>query len=212
MAYQSTIEFTSCRQVPMMPQFKHKTVPNARNLSALVEELSLMDTAIPLTLIPDMNDDVDQDMPVWNIFDQGEIAAPSAPKAPVAPRRVSRRSRAQQGRLVALRRHATLALLRKSTYARRVWRASSKTELRTLRACIYEKHAPEAAMSLPLRLATHTMSMALIVTAWPAGVALLCYNLLKGEDMRATARMTTLSGMALTVMAGNPWLAAIAGI
>lgn len=224
MAFQSTLEFKSCRNVskalferhlPTEPSDHHPPklsydrglAPSDRNLSALEEELALMDAAIPLTLIPDWSENADQDMSIWNILQEDKASSDA-----VKPRRVARRSRARRGRLVALRRRATRVLLRKSASARRVWRASSKTELQALRSCIYEQPKSDPALSLPLRMTTHAMSLALIATALPAGIALLAYNLLKGEDMRVTARMTTLSGMALVVIGGNLWLASIAGI
>lgn len=216
MAYQSTVEFTSGRLL-LKAGFEHPLpkagfdrglAPSEHSLSALEEELALMDAAIPLTPVPDCSGSAHRDMPIWNIFHDGDQAS----IAPVMPRRVQRRSRVRQGRLIALRRRAILLLLCKSGCARKVWRASAKTELQALRSCIYVPQKSEPALALPLRIAAHAISLALIVTALPAGIALLACNLLKGEDMRVTARLTTLSGMALVVIGGNPWLAAIAGI
>lgn len=207
MAYHSTVEFVSRRQLPMANP-KGSDAPYIPKLSAFAEELALMDVVIPMTLISKADEVLGSEPSVWNILnlDKAEIT-----NAPVVPRRLPRKSRAQQGRIVALRRHATLVSLQKSPLARRVSRVSSKTELRTLRSCILGTNTKDTAMSLPLRLATHTISMALIVTALPVGIALLCHNVVKGEDMRATARLTTLSGMALAAISGNPWLSAIVG-
>jgi hypothetical protein len=84
-----------------------------------------------------------------------------------------------------------------------------------MRECIYAplegQSDAETRPSVPLRLATHAISLSLVATALPIGAAMMTYNLLKGEDIKVTARLTTLTGLALTVLAGNPHLAQLIG-
>lgn len=216
MAYQSSIEFASCRKVPM-PEFGAGLDHSQDILSALEEEICLLDTVIPLSSIPDWAMDRVEDRDVWNIFapdlqtDTAMEMATDMASEPANPIRAPRQSRPRQSRLIALRRRAARTVLRQSPAARKVWRATGNTDLKMLRSCIYEPPAAEDAPSLPLRLTTHAMSMALIITALPVGVGLLTYSLLKGEDIKTTARLTTLTGLALIVVAGNPQLLTLFG-
>lgn len=78
--------------------------------------------------------------------------------------------------------------------------------LHRIRDAIYapdpEAEAAEAAArpSLPARLAAHALNLALIVTALPLGAALMVYTLLRGEDLRLSARMVAVAGTAMAVL------------
>lgn len=120
------------------------------------------------------------------------------------------RNRAGQGRVLALRRRAMRHRLRQAASARQ-----TEYEQRRLRIQIVTPPENEFARqdrpSVPLRLATHAIGLSLVATALPVGAAMMTYNLLKGEDIKVTARLTTLTGLALAVLAGNPALAHLIG-
>lgn len=185
-----------------------------RKLSGFEEELALMDCAIPLTRIPELDDlDGDDDLTGLNLFSavEGEAEAENANFL-----RATLRSRLAQGRVVALRRRHMRAQLRRAHVQWPLPGGQADNELRAMRDRIYapdpEALAAEEKPSVPLRVATHAISLSLVATALPIGAAMLTYNLLKGEDLRATARLTTLTGLALAIIAGNPQLAQFIGV
>ncbi|KAF0171442.1 MAG: Uncharacterized protein FD162_2974 [Rhodobacteraceae bacterium] len=78
-------------------------------------------------------------------------------------------------------------------------------DLRAMRDHIFHEDAPQDIRpSLPLRIAAQSINLSLIVTALPIGAAALTYNVLRGEDMTFTARLTTLTGLALAIFGGDP--------
>lgn len=200
-------------EAPIVPKLSGK---GRLHLYALREELSLMDCVIPLTSIPDgaeADDGEDTSLAGLNLF--GAASDTGDDLARTNMLRNPRLSRAEQGRVVALRRRTMRSHLQRRPA---VWRASggqSVDDLHQMRTCIYtptpEQLAGEAKPSVPLRLATHAIGLSLLVTALPVGAAMMTYNLLKGEDIKATARLTTLTGLALAVLAGNPQLAQLIG-
>lgn len=201
------------------PNAPRLTVAGRLNLSPLVEELCLMDCVIPLTSIPELDancaeDESDTaDLDGLNLF--GPASEASDAFGSINMMRNPRLSRAEQGRVVALRRRAMRSQVRHRQSPRAQSDGQSRDDLQQLRACIYapteEQLEGEAKPSVPLRLATHAISLSLIATALPIGAAVLTYNLLKGEDIKVTARLTTLTGLALAVLAGNPQLAQLIG-
>lgn len=192
------------------------TVAGRLHLSPLVEELCLMDCVIPLTSIPDLDGtcpEDDGDLDGINLFGPASDASDAFGSTNMM--RNPRLSRAEQGRVVALRRRAMRSQVRHRHLTRAQSDGQSRDDLQQLRACIYapteEQLESEARPSVPLRLATHAISLSLIATALPVGAAMMTYNLLKGEDIKVTARLTTLTGLALAVLAGNPQLAHLIG-
>lgn len=69
-------------------------------------------------------------------------------------------------------------------------------ELARVRAALYPpaEQAPPA-QSIQLRLAAHAMNATLIVVYAPLGAAVMTYSLLRGEDMRISARLMVLVGL-----------------
>lgn len=186
-----------------------------RSLSPLQEELALMDTVIPLTLLPEWTDDDADDHALSGVNLFGPIMENDHSAGEINFLREAHRSRVAQSRVVALRRRAMRAQLRRP---RAVWPLAggqADDELRNLRDRIYapdaDTLAAEQKPSVQLRVATHAISLTLVATALPVGAAMMTYNLLKGEDIKATARLTTLTGLALAVLAGNPQLAQLIG-
>lgn len=185
-----------------------------RVLSPLEEELALMDTAIPLSLVPEWEDDgEDNDLARMNLF--GPVMDDGSDPEAANFLREPRHSRVAQSRVVALRRRALRAQLRRPLPAWPLPGGQNEDDLRDMRSRIYapdaETLAAEDKPSIPLRVATHAISLSLVATALPVGAAMMTYNLLKGEDIKATARLTTLTGLALAIIAGNPQLAQIIG-
>lgn len=127
--------------------------------------------------------------------------------------REARLSPVAQSRVVALRRRRVRAQLRRPLPVWPLPGGQDDDELRNMRDRIYtvEADAKDRPPSVPLRVATHAISLSLVAAALPVGAALMTYNLLKGEDIRVTARLTTLSGLALAVIGANPHLAQVIG-
>lgn len=73
------------------------------------------------------------------------------------------------------------------------WRDPELAGLRELLLAEDPKAAPEKP-SAQMRLAVHAMNATLIVVYAPLGAALMTYSILRGEDMRLTARALTLVG------------------
>ncbi len=174
--------------------------------------LAGMETVLSLTSIPDLGD-----------FDSAEVAgdAEAARTNLVQPGYLSRstdplpnflrrprRSAEAQGRILALRRRQMRRQLRPGST---LSQGQDHHDIARLRACLYAAEDRPQPPSTQLRLATHAISLSLVATALPVGAAVMTYNLLKGEDMRVTARLTTLTGLALAVISGNPELAQIFG-
>lgn len=83
--------------------------------------------------------------------------------------------------------------------------------LHQVRAALYTADpdcaAAEAAPTVQMRLAVHAMNGTLIAVAAPVGAAVMTYSLLRGEDLRLTARAMTLCGAVMTVIdLGMPWV------
>lgn len=193
--------------------------PSDRKLLPLHEELALMDTIIPLTLVPELQDNGDEnaDLVGFNLFSaqEDDTSDDDSGAAPGIALRAPRRNKMAQSRLVALRRRAMRSQLRRPLPAWPLPGGQNEADLRDMRARIYSPDPAalnaEEKPSVPLRLATHAISLSLVATALPVGAAVLTYNLLKGEDIKVTARLTTLTGLALAVLAGNPHLAQAIG-
>jgi hypothetical protein len=82
--------------------------------------------------------------------------------------------------------------------------ASRDNELSRVRAALYPPEpAPveveDTRPSTPLRLACHAMNATLIVVALPVGAAVMTYSVLRGEDMKFSARVMMLTGTLLTI-------------
>lgn len=89
-------------------------------------------------------------------------------------------------------------------------------ELARLRDALYpaveeQPEAPAAAYSTQMRLAAHAMNATLIVVYAPLGAAVMTYSLLKGEDMRLSARVMALAGTFLA-LANSPIGATMAAV
>lgn len=75
--------------------------------------------------------------------------------------------------------------------------------LSRVRAALYDPvdgPNPPAGPSVQMRLAVHAMNGTLIAVAAPVGAAVMTYSLLRGEDMRLTARALTLCGALMTML------------
>ena len=79
-------------------------------------------------------------------------------------------------------------------------------ELARLRAALYEPQETEEpeAPSAQMRLAVHAMNATLIVVYAPLGAAVMTYALLKGEDMKLSARILMLAG-SISMMVQTPF-------
>lgn len=53
--------------------------------------------------------------------------------------------------------------------------------------------------SLPGRLAVYALNGSILVMAFPVGMSMLTYNVMKGESLTATARMMALTGIGMTL-------------
>ena len=148
--------------------------------------------------------EVAEDCQITNIFADLDVDTAQDPALNINLMRVSRRSKVATSRLLALRRQAARCA---RTLARRPSNKQGDRiakELRNLRAHIFSDDAPQARQySLPLRIATHSINMALILAVLPIGAASLTYNLLRGEDIAITARLTTLAGLVLVFVGGQ---------
>lgn len=92
-------------------------------------------------------------------------------------------------------------------------------DLTRLRDALYltdpeEAAVAPAAMSTQLRLTAHALNATLILVWAPLGAAVMTYSLLKGEDMKLSARMMVLTGLFATALGGpiGQHVAAIAGV
>lgn len=186
---------------PQAPFYRLKQTPKIR-LGVASD-----DTVAPsVTLLSDEDD-------IVNIFTSNEpdLAFAAAPEANLL--RSPQRSRLAQGRLVALRRKSVRS--KQSPAPRRALYQAGQTreELRAMRAIFtYVEPVESQQYSLPLRIATHSINMSLIMTALPIGAAALTYNLLRGEDMTFTARLTTLTGLVLAIFGGGHTSQLLGGI
>jgi len=66
-------------------------------------------------------------------------------------------------------------------------------ELRRVRLALYPPPEAEAAPSAPLRLAAHSLDASLIIIALPLGAAMMTYSLLRGGNIRVSARVTAVT-------------------
>lgn len=82
------------------------------------------------------------------------------------------------------------------------WRDPELAGLRDLLLTEEPTAAPEKP-SAQMRLAVHAMNATLIVVYAPLGAALMTYSLLRGEDIRLTARALTLVG-GMSLFLGSP--------
>lgn len=122
----------------------------------------------------------------------GEPAAASAGAAvPSGDESVAVKAARASARVVRLRRGA--AAPAGPTDAVQPWRDPELAALRDLLLTEEPKPAPPRA-SAQMRLAIHAMNATLIVVYAPLGAAVMTYSILKGEDMRLTARVLTLAG------------------
>ena len=193
--------------------------------SALKQALCGLDVVIALSPVPDWDlgdtetnaedNAKDNGSIKLNLFGASGIMDADCDEAASNYLRDTARSALAQSRVVALRRRQVRARIRTGGPALPHGAGPFAHDLQELRAKIYapdpEAEAAEMAPSIPLRLATHAISLSLVATALPVGAALMTYNILKGEDIKLTARMTTLCGLALIVLAGNPQFARLIG-
>ncbi|MES2434022.1 MAG: hypothetical protein V4586_09390 [Pseudomonadota bacterium] len=77
-------------------------------------------------------------------------------------------------------------------------------ELAQLRDALYQADADEtpAPLSTQLRLTAHALNATLILVWAPLGAAVMTYSLLKGEDMKFSARLMVLTGLFATALGG----------
>ncbi|MDZ4395146.1 hypothetical protein [Cypionkella sp.] len=77
-------------------------------------------------------------------------------------------------------------------------------ELARLRDALYlvEPEDAPAPMSTQLRLTAHALNATLILVWAPLGAAVMTYSLLKGEDMKLSARLMVLTGLFATALGG----------
>ncbi len=144
---------------------------------------------------------VAQDCQITNIFANIDQDAVQEIAANINVMRVSRRSKASRSRLLALRRQIARCT---HTQVKRPGGKQGERSLREIRAHVFCDDAPQPQqISMPLRIATHSINMALILAVLPIGAASLTYNLLRGEDMAITARLTTLAGLVLVFFGGQ---------
>ena len=92
-----------------------------------------------------------------------------------------------------------------------------ENELARVREALYrvEEATERPATSSPqMRLAVHAMNATLIVVWAPLGAAVMTYSLLKGEDMKFSARMMVLTGLFATAFQSpmGQQMAAMAGV
>lgn len=76
-------------------------------------------------------------------------------------------------------------------------------ELARLRDALYHEDDEDVLPSGQMRLAAHAMNASLIVVYAPLGAALMTYSLLRGTDMRISARVLTVTGV-LAGLAATP--------
>lgn len=74
-------------------------------------------------------------------------------------------------------------------------------ELGRLRHALYPpvEETPVVKPSRPMQLAAHAMNAALLAVSAPVGAAVMTYGLLKGGDMRFSARAMTLAGVVMAL-------------
>lgn len=74
-------------------------------------------------------------------------------------------------------------------------------ELGRLRVALYppSDEVPETRPSRPMQLAAHAMNAALLAVSAPVGAAVMTYGLLKGGDVRFSARAMTLAGVVMAL-------------
>lgn len=72
--------------------------------------------------------------------------------------------------------------------------------------------AEEFPQSPELRLAVHAINYSVACVALPVGAALMTYSFLRGEDMRLTSSVTTISAVAVAVLQAGPGMAQVLGI
>ncbi len=77
-------------------------------------------------------------------------------------------------------------------------------ELARLRDALYQADPEElpAPLSTQLRLTVHALNTTLILVWAPLGAAVMTYSLLKGEDMKLSARLMVLTGLFATAIEG----------
>lgn len=89
-------------------------------------------------------------------------------------------------------------------------------ELARLRDALYQADPEEipAPMSTQLRLTAHALNATLILVWAPLGAAVMTYSLLKGEDMKLSARLMVLTGLFATAIEGSmgQHMAALVGV
>lgn len=77
-------------------------------------------------------------------------------------------------------------------------------ELAQLRDALYQadhEETPEP-LSTQLRLTAHALNVTLILVWAPLGAAVMTYSMLKGEDMKLSARLMVLTGLFATALGG----------
>ncbi len=138
--------------------------------------------------------------------------APARDAAPVAPPEAIRPT--EPLALKAARASARVVRLRPSekpadtprtgpTDAVQPWRDPELAGLRDLLLAEEPAAANPEKPSAQMRLAVHAMNATLIVVYAPLGAALMTYSLLRGEDIRLTARALTLVG-GMSLFLGSP--------
>lgn len=68
---------------------------------------------------------------------------------------------------------------------------------------VFEPHLREEHQDLTARLTVYTLNLIVMVLAMPVGLALLCLNILGGENLRTTAHVLALTGMFIGLAASG---------
>lgn len=71
---------------------------------------------------------------------------------------------------------------------------------------VFEPRLREEHNDTIARVTVYVMNMIVMVFAMPVGLALLCFNILFGENLRTTAHVIALTGMGTSLLTSNPGL------
>lgn len=179
-------------------------VVTAETIDALIEALPRLDN-----LATDLAEMAEAEVAVKPAEPQAAGPAPVAPEPPPAAPETAQapaEKPVKSRRAPHLRRSAAQAASRTEMANDRPDLPRSRDpELARLRAALYEPQPAEVpeVPSSQMRLAVHAMNATLIVVYAPLGAAVMTYALLKGEDMKLSARLLMLTG-SISMMVQTP--------
>jgi hypothetical protein len=173
----------------------------AETIDSLIEALPRLDT-----LATDLAEMADAP-PEAEIVPEPEKAAATAAEAKPAPEPEAKADKRGRSRPLPLARKAAKPVAQDDATANDQpdLPRPRDPELARLRAALYEPREtdlPEPP-SAQMRLAVHAMNATLIVVYAPLGAAVMTYALLKGEDMKLSARLLMLTG-SISMMVQTP--------